>query len=256
MLSLLLSAAAVVAPPPPPAAVAPPPALTTPAPVAAPPPLPPVDPARIAIARSTSNALFGDGTLARLFDEMLSPAPGGYASAFLDMTMGDMMALAGPAAAKMPTKDGDEMTKLTFRQMLAAKDPYFNQRMAAIHDAVVAEATRLGPKFEAPMREGLAISLARRFTADQLKDMARFFATPSGQALGQQFYGLWMDPAVLKSMFSAIPALSADLPDAMKRVKAASDRFPYPAKPTPPAAAEPTKPATKKPVPKKRTTHH
>lgn len=227
MLSLLLAAAlapsasvpstpVMVPPPAPPVVmVAPPPA----------PPLPPVDPAKIALARASTNAIFGDGSMGRMFDRLLSPAPNSYASTMLDMTFGELMTMM-PQTAKMP--DMGPMASMTMRQMMAKDDPYFNQRLASIHDAVVAEAVRLGPKFEPQMREGLAISMARRFSAGQLTDMGRFFSSPSGHAFGDEMYLMWMDPAVIKSMMSAIPALSAELPASMKAVKAAYERYPLP----------------------------
>lgn len=148
------------------------------------------------------------------------------------MTLGDMMAMM-PQGANAPPKDTPE-SHMTFRQMAMKHDPYFDQRMAAIHDAVVAEAVRLGPKFEPQMREGLATSMARRFTPAQLSDMSRFFSTDAGRAFGDEMYLLWMDPAVLKSMMSTIPALSAELPAAMQRVMAANARFPSPQHAMPP----------------------
>ena len=204
--------------------------------------LPPIDPARLALARTTANALFRDGTVARMLDQMLSFGPNGYASTMLDMTLGDMMAMM-PQGPSAPPKDTPE-SHMTLRQMALKHDPYFNQRMAAIHDAVVAEAVRLGPKFEPQMRDGLATSMARRFTPAQLGDLSRFFSTDAGRAFGGELYLMWMDPAVFRSMMSTMPALSAELPGAMQRVMAANARFPSPAHAVPP----PPKPAPKKPA--------
>lgn len=225
MLSLYLTASlAAAAPVTPP--VMPPQPILAPAPMPA---LPPLDPAQVALARVTANALFRDSTMARMFDRMLSTGPNGYASSLLDMSLADMIGMV-PQMGATPPKDSPEL-HMTFRQMAAAQDPYFDQRLAAIHDVVVSEAGRLGPKFEPQMREGLAQSMARRFTAAQLTDMNRFFSTASGRAFADDMYLIWMDPAVLRSMMSTIPALGAEFPTVMQRVKAATDRFPWPEKP-------------------------
>ena len=254
MLSLLLSATLAATPAsavPSPVATVPPvvttPVATVPPTVAAPAPMsvPPVDPARLIIARTTAGALFSDGTMARMLDRMLSNAPGSYASWVLDMTPADFMAMVPPGTfPATPPKDSPEM-HTTFRQMAAKGDPLFDQRFSAIHDAVVAEAARLGPSFEPQLRDGLATSLARRFTAPQLTDMNRFFLTESGRAFAEERYLMWLDPAVFKSMMSAMPALIKEFPASAQRVKAAVDRFPWPKKVTTPEAAP------KKPVPKK-----
>lgn len=242
MYALLLSAAAAVlspAAPPAPVVVAAPP-VAAPAPVA----LPPVDPARLAVARTTANALFADGSMARMFDKMLTTKSDGGAGMWLDMTLNDLMTMVGQGG-KLP-KDSPE-ANMTFRQMMAKSDPYFEPRMAAIHDAVVAEAIRLGPKFEPQLREGLATSIARRFALTELTDMARFFATPAGRAFGEQMYLMWADPAVIRSMMSAMPGLAAELPAAMQRVKAANDRYPMPKR----EVSKP-EPAPKKPVQRRK----
>lgn len=235
MLSLYLSAGlAAVAPIAP--VIAPPVPIV--APVAAP-SLPQVDPAQLALASVTANALFRDGTMARMFDRMLSTGPNGYASSFLDMSLADVMGMAPQLGGTLP-KDSPEL-HMTFRQMATKNDPYFEQRIAAIHQVVVSEAARLGPRFEPQLREGLAQSMARRFTLAQLTDMNRFFSSASGRAFGDEMYLIWMDPAVLRSVMSTFPALGAEFPTVTQRVKAASDRFPWPEKPKPAAPAPPAK---------------
>ncbi|MFN2472774.1 MAG: hypothetical protein ABR588_02465 [Sphingomicrobium sp.] len=243
MLTLLLSASlAASAPASPPPVAAPPPVAP---PIVAPtaPPLPPIDPARLALARTTANALFRDGSVARMIDRVLTFGPNGVASSMLDMTLADVMGMAGQP---LPTGKSPVELQMTFRQMMMKRDPYFDQRMAAIHDAAVAEAVRLGPRFEPQLREGLAQSIARRFTPAQLTDMSRFFSSDSGRAFGDEIYLMWMDRAVFKAMMSTVPGLSAELPGAMQRVMAASARFPSP---TP-------KPPMPMPAPKKRAPTH
>ena len=220
-----------------------PPVVSTPVAVAQ----PPVDAARLLLARTSAGVLFSDGSMARMLDRMLSTAPNGYAATMLDMTLGDMMTMMKPAmpggGKNMPT-DTPEM-KMTLRQMASKGDPYFDQRLGAIHDAVVAEAARLGPKFEPQLRDGLATALARRFTSSQLTDMNGFFVTPTGHAFSEEMYLMWFDSAVLKSMMSAVPGLAAEIPASVQRVKAAVDRYPWPKKEVAPEATP------KKTVPKK-----
>ena len=76
------------------------------------------------------------------------------------------------------------------------------------------------------MREGLARAMARRFDGQQLADINRFFATPSGHAFAGQYMQLWMDPDTIRSIFGSMPEMMKLMPDMMQRIKAANDRFP------------------------------
>ena len=243
LFAFLAAAAAPDAVTPPP--VAPPPPIVTPAPIVALPPLPPVDPARLELARVSAGVWFRDGSMARIVDNMLSSKPDSYASSMLDLTMSQIAAMAG---MPLPSALGGD-SNLTLRQMAAKNDPYFDQRMGAIHDALLAEINRLSPRFEPQLRDGLAQSMARRFSADQLKDMNRFLTTPSGQAFADSSYLMWLDPAVFRNAMGTIPGLVGEMPGVVARVKAANDRFPMPKK----AEAksddkDPITPAPKKPV--------
>ena len=164
--------------------------------------MPPVDPARLALARVSANVWFRDGSMARIFDNILSSKPDSYASSMLDLTMSQ---IAGMAGMPLPGSMGGD-SNLTLRQMAAKNDPYFDQRMAAIHDVVVAEIVRLSPRFEPQVRDGLAQSMARRFTAQQLTEMNRFLTSPSGQAFADNSYLMWLDPAVFRTFtLAALP---------------------------------------------------
>lgn len=245
-LALLAATPAVVEPRSTPPLAAPAPAAATP--LVALPPLPPVDPARLALAQVSANVWFRDGSMARMVDEVFSLKPGGYPSSMLDLTLRQLVGMAGMPLPASKSDGGN----LTLRQMIAKNDPYFDQRMAAIHDALLLEVVRLSPRFEPQLRDGLAQSMARRFTAAQLADLNRFLTTPSGQAFADSSYLMWLDPAVMRSVLGTIPGLVGEVPGVMARVRAANDRFPAPvwAKPTPPATK---RPAPKKPVSRRKT---
>ncbi len=234
---MLIAMALLAATPVTPAASAPaaPPATIAAAPL---PPLPPIDPAQLALARVSAGVWFRDGSMARLFDNLLSTQPDSYASSMLDMNLGQVMGMAGMPA---PASSGGERD-LTLRQLMSKNDPYFQQRMASIHDAIVAEAARLGPRFEPQIREGLAQSMAHRFTALQLGEMNRFLTTPTGQAFADQAYLMWADPALFRAALSTVPGLIGEMPGVVQRVTAAANRYPRPARKASAPAPAPKKP--------------
>src|SRR5918993_990097 len=203
-MNLLLSAVALVAADPAgkPAPTVAPPVLATPA----------ADPQRLALALTTVDALFPAGTSSRLIADMMGASNVGR---MLDLRPAD---LGMPGKAATGTI-GDELKK---------KDPHFDQRMAIIGRVIGEEMKRLAPQIEAPLRDGLADSVARRFTAAELADINRFFATDSGKAFGRELWLLWFDPAIVKGMVSTMPVVIKKMPAVMKKVDAATAHLPKP----------------------------
>jgi hypothetical protein len=193
-------------------------------PAAAPPPAAPaVDPQRLAFARVTVDSLFPAGTSGRMIANMMS---GSSLDRMLDLSPPDL----GIPADKAP--------KTSLREEMRKSDPHFEQRMAITGRVIGEEMARLAPQIETPLREGLAESVARRFTVAQLADINRFFATDSGKAFGREVWMLWMDPAVFKGVIGTMPVLMKEMPLVMKKVEAATAHLP---KAKPPAATKPDK---------------
>lgn len=179
---------------------------------------PAVDPQRLALARQTVDALFPAGLSGRLISDMMS---GATLNGMLDMRRSELG--MGELGMVDPKEPGG-----TIRDEMKKKDPHFDQRMAIIGRVVGEEMTRLGPQIETPLRDGLAESVARRFTATQLADINRFFASDSGKAFGRELWLLWFDPAVVKGMIGTMPVMLKEMPAVMKKVDAATAHLPKP----------------------------
>ena len=98
--------------------------------------------------------------------------------------------------------------------------------MAAMRGIVNDEFGKVSAIIDPRMREGLARAMARRFDAQQLADINRFFATPSGPAFAGQYMQLWVDPDMMRSLFGSMPEMMKLMPDMMQKLKAANDKFP------------------------------
>ena len=197
------------------------------------PPQPDPDPARLALARTSVTAMWPEGAYGKLMTGFM----GGIFDRVMQLKKSDLASLApkaGKASASATMKD------LSLHDQAAAKDPYFDQRMAAMREAASDEFGKISAIVDPRIRDGLARSMARRFDAQQLTDINAFFATPSGRALAGQSMQLWVDPDMMRSLFSAMPEMMKLMPDIMQKMKAANDRFPKP--PVPPAKdAKPAK---------------
>ena len=172
-------------------------------------------PARLALSRTAVQALFPDGTYARMMNGLISGT--------VDRVMGLSAADFGlkPAAGKAadPT---------TLRQKMAKDDPFFEERMRVTQKVLGEEMAKMAAIIEPSVREGLARSMARRFDEKQLADLNAFLATDSGKAFGSQSMAMWVDPDVMRAIMNSIPQVMAAAPGAMQRVEAETARLPKP----------------------------
>jgi hypothetical protein len=198
------------------------------------PPQPDPDPARLALARTSVQAMWPDGAYGKLMTGFL----GGMVDRAMQMKKSDLAGLGGKAEAAQPrAKD------VSLHDEIAAKDPYFDKRMAAIRGAVDEEMGKVSTIIDPRMREGLARAMSRRFDGQQLADINNFFATPSGRAFAGQYMQLWMDPDTIRSIFGSVPEMMKLMPEMMQKIKAADEKFPKPPK----SPAKDTKPAARPP---------
>lgn len=187
------------------------------------------DPARLALARTTVRAMWPDGAYAN----MMSGFMGNIFDGVMQMKKSDLAPLA-----KKADKSAKATDNLSIHDQAAAKDPYFDQRMAAIRGLIDEEVGKMSTVIDPRMRDGLARAIARRFDGRQLADINAFFATPSGNALATQYMQLWTDPDTMRSMIGAFPEMMKLMPDAAQKLKAIDAKFPKPKATTPSKATK------------------
>ena len=182
------------------------------------PPQPEPDPARLALARVSAAAMWPQGA----YGNMMTSFAGGMVDNVMRLKKSDF-----PIPVDKKGK-ADATADLSLHDAAAAKDPYFDQRMAAIRAAVIDEFGKISAIIDPRVRDGMARAMARRFDARQLTDINAFLATPSGRAFAGQYMQLWLDPDMLRGMMGSMPEMIKLMPDVMKRVKEANDKFPAP----------------------------
>lgn len=183
-----------------------------------------VDGARIAAARPVIDRIWPLGTYRKMMDGMA----GGVMDAILTQSFGmkakDIAGMSGDPKAAAAA--GDE----TVGDLAAKADPAFRERMQITMDVMMREMAGLMSAVEPQVRDALARSYARRFTVDQLTDLARFFATPTGAAYAEQSMLVYADPEMIGAMQSFTPLMLKAMPDIMKKVEAATSHLPPPPK--------------------------
>ncbi|MEO6580145.1 MAG: hypothetical protein ABIN83_03210 [Sphingomicrobium sp.] len=199
------------------------------------PPQPDPDPARLALARITMNGFMPAGSYGRMATMMTDNLMTGVYDRLMGMTGTELSNAIG-----LPIASGADAV-MTLRQQASKGDPLFDARIKAYLTAFKEETTATMGIMEPKMREGMARAMARRFDANQLTDLNRFFATDTGQAFGQDMMLLWVDGDVFRGMFAAMPDLMRAMPQSAARFAAIDKQYPWP-----------KKAADKKPAPVKK----
>lgn len=164
--------------------------------------LPPVDPARLALARQTTGALIPSGSLEKMLDNMY----GKIFKAVMEQAggMSDMMLSikTGVDSETIAALDADTKAKIV--NILDPNRKAREEQVMAVVKPLISEVLR---DLEAPMRDGMAHAYSRKFTAAHLGDMNSFFATPAGSAFAGEWMALQADPEVMIAMIKAVPPL-------------------------------------------------
>lgn len=183
------------------------------------------DPARLKVARATVDYIFPTGTYARIMKE----AMGGMMDKMMEgvgkMPLRDIAAVGGVPEEKIQ-KLGDG----TLKEIMAIYDPRYEERMQLTMRVMSDEMTKLMTEFEPAIREGLVEAYASRFNADQLGELNRFFATPTGTAYAADAMTIFMDPAVVGKMTEMMPAIMKRMPAIAGTMTKATASLPAPRK--------------------------
>lgn len=100
--------------------------------------------------------------------------------------------------------------------------------MRITNKVMMGEMGAIMSKVEPAVRDGLANAYARKFTAAQLRDLNRFFETPTGRFYAAESMMLFMDPEVMKSSMAMVPDLMKAMPAIGEKVKQATAHLPPP----------------------------
>ena len=206
-------------------AAAPAAAQTRPAEAPAPSPAPSdIDPQRLALAGQVVLHVFPEGTYQRVMSTSMEAMMDGMMNSMFDMQMGDIL----PEGSAQDREAEAELGRKTMRELMAAEDPHFEERLKISNKVLMAEMVPIMSRLEPDVRTGLARAYARRFTADQLSELNRFFSTPAGHAYATESLLLWTDPEIMSLMGKAMPDLMKEMPAIMEKVQAATAHLPLP----------------------------
>ena len=164
--------------------------------------LPPVAPAQLALAQTTTTALVAPGSLAKMIDNMYGKLLKGFMGEFGGMS--DLMLSIKTGVESEKIAALDEKSKTAIADLF---DPRRKEREEQITNVIKPLIEEVLGDLEGPMRNGMAHAYARKFSAQQLGDMNAFFATPSGKAYANEWMALQADPEVMLAIVKGVPPL-------------------------------------------------
>jgi hypothetical protein len=180
---------------------------------------------RIAAARPVIDQIWPLGTYRRMMDGTMSKMMDSMMESMMGMRASDMIGGMDPSG-KAARDAGDA----TMAQMAEKADPHFRERMKITFDVMMGAMVPLMEQVEPTVRQNMTSIYARNFTAEQLGDMSRFFATPSGRAYAEKSMLMFTEPEMIQGMQAFVPEFMKAMPGIMKKVEAATAHLPPPPK--------------------------
>jgi len=181
-----------------------------------------LDPQRAASARLVVERLWPLGTYRRMMDGTMSKMVDAMMTQMMGMRAADIADAGGEAGKKAAAEAGDQ----TLGEVTAKADPAFRERMKITMNTMTREMIPIMEKIEPVVRNNLTSIYARKYTAAELGDMARFFATPSGSAYARDAMLVFVEPEMVQGMTAFTPELMRAMPGIIKKIEAATAHLP------------------------------
>lgn len=183
----------------------------------------PVDPARLKLAEQTVFKLIPPGTYSKIMKDMMDSMAGGIVEQMMGM---DAAMMAGMAGEEAGSEAAEAVKGKTMGDLAGEKDPAFKERMDITMKVMFSEMGTLMTDMEPVVRTAMSSIYARKYSAAELADMNRFFATPSGAAFASNFMSSFTDKEMIDASFGMMPKMMEAMPAIMKKVEEATAHLP------------------------------
>lgn len=185
----------------------------------------PIDPARVAAARPVVEKLLPAGIYRQIMSGTLDNMFKMIGDEMGKMPLADIAAIGG-----ITTEQAEALGDAKIGEVMAIYDPHWKERFELTMRAMFDSMGGMMDKMEPRMREGLVRAYARNYSADQLNELASFFATPTGNAYASKSLLIMMDPEMMQQMQEAIPEMMQQMPAIMAAAAKATESLPAPRK--------------------------
>lgn len=193
-------------------------AQTAPKPATA---LAPVDSARLAVAERVVTRLVPAGVYQTMFDTVFTQ--------MMDQAFGQAGEMPLAQLARLGGISEDEVKALgdvKLREIVEIYDPAWRERQKRMMQVFAKGMGEVMSKLEPSVRTALAKAYAREFTAAELEDLDRYFATPAGAHYAAKSLIISMGPDMTQAMQEMMPELMSAMPVLIKRAEEATADLP------------------------------
>lgn len=185
----------------------------------------PADPATLAKAREVAARLLPPGTYRKILGPMMAPMIDNMGNMMKAMPLKQIAEIGGLDAQQAAALDKIDITKV-----MAIYDPHWQEREKLSMQAMMASMADFFTTVEPDLREAMAEAYAHHFTAAELDDLNRFFATPTGAKYASQYMAIMTDPAMMDSMKKIMPKMMQQMPRFIAAAQKATAGLPAPHK--------------------------
>jgi hypothetical protein len=151
----------------------------------------------------------------------------GMVDQMLAMQVGDILPEGSDADRKLEREAGGK----SMREMMAAEDPHFEERIRISNRVMAREIVPIVTRLEPEVREALARTYALKYDLKELADIGHFFSTPAGRAFAADSLTVWTDPEIMAPMTKLVPELMKQMPAIIEKMAAATAHLPAPPAP-------------------------
>jgi hypothetical protein len=197
------------------------------------------DPAALAEARAIVVKLLPPGTYKRLMGTTMGPLMDQMGESIGALPLKQLAQLGGLDAQQAAALD-----KVDLAQVMAIYDPHWQERSKLQMRAMFAGMGDFFGTVEPELRDAYARAFVHTFTANELKDLNRYFATPTGAKFAGRYMTMATDPAIMDVTKAMMPRMMAEMPRFVEAAQKATAGLPPPRKIETLTAAERAKLAT------------
>jgi hypothetical protein len=179
----------------------------------------------LAAARPVAARLLPPGIYKQIMSSTMDLMAGNMGETLKAMPLKQIAALAGASPA-----EAEKFANVDVAAVMAIYDPHWQERQQRGMRAMF---TAMGDFFgtmEPELREATAHAYASRFSLDELRDLTRYFATPTGAKFASGYMTMMTDPAVMEAMKGMMPKVMQQMPQFVAAALKATADLPPPRK--------------------------
>ncbi|RYD49141.1 MAG: DUF2059 domain-containing protein [Sphingomonadales bacterium] len=182
-------------------------------------------PESLAVARSVAARLLPPGVYKQVMASTMDMMAGNMGDTLKSVPLKAIAEMAGASP-----EDAEKFAQVDVAAVMSVYDPHWQERQERTMRAMFGAMGDFFVTMEPELREATAHAYANHFSLDELRDLNRYFATPTGAKFAGNYMTLMTDPAIAESMKAMMPKMMQQMPRFMEAAQRATADLPPPRK--------------------------